>query len=203
MNSELDRRKHKIYTESEQAGLRQVAEILKQTRLSQEGKIGTRKRSSVRGFIELLEEKTGERFNISDIQRYEAAGEPDKRYGFINAVHPTYLECVAPLTSYTVEELKEMMKGNLTQRSPSPSQDVLRINTQNTQAVMLDLSPSLMHFIEKHKAMYNYQSMSQVIETALEEWRDRELEKAYREASAEVDGDWDVVVADGLTDEAW
>jgi hypothetical protein len=37
-------------------------------------------------------------------------------------------------------------------------------------------------------------------EEALELLRNRELEEAYRQASAEVDSDWDVTVADGLTD---
>ncbi|WP_371641050.1 hypothetical protein [Tolypothrix sp. NIES-4075] len=42
-----------------------------------------------------------------------------------------------------------------------------------------------------------------MIEVALELLRLRELEDAYREASKEIDADWDLTVADGLTDETW
>ncbi len=42
-----------------------------------------------------------------------------------------------------------------------------------------------------------------MIEAALELLRYQELEEAYRLASSEVDADWDVTVADGLTNETW
>jgi antitoxin ParD1/3/4 len=203
MRVETERRRRKTYTEPEIEGLRQVAEILRQARLSQEGKIGTRKKNSVRGFIDLLKETTGEQFGVGDIQRYESAGELDQRYGFIKSISPDYLDCVAPFTDYTVEELKEMISGKLLSELPSSNQSVTKSITKHTQTITFNLSPSLIHFIETHRVTHNYQLVSQVIETALEEWRDRQLEKAYREASAEVDGDWDVTIADGLTDEAW
>ncbi|MEA5592965.1 hypothetical protein [Rivularia sp. UHCC 0363] len=38
---------------------------------------------------------------------------------------------------------------------------------------------------------------------ALELLRNREIKEAYRQASNEVDSAWDVVIADGLTDEKW
>ncbi len=44
---------------------------------------------------------------------------------------------------------------------------------------------------------------SQVFEEAVKLLRSRELEAAYREADAEVDKEWESMVADGLPDEAW
>ena len=44
---------------------------------------------------------------------------------------------------------------------------------------------------------------SDVFEEALKLLRERELEFAYREASAEVDPAWDATVGDGLDHEAW
>lgn len=46
-------------------------------------------------------------------------------------------------------------------------------------------------------------SRSQVIGEALELLRQRELETSYREASRENDPDFDIAIADGLSDEAW
>ncbi len=67
----------------------------------------------------------------------------------------------------------------------------------------ISLPPSLVQFIENYKTTHQYKSRSQVIEVALELLRNQELEEAYREASLEVDSDWDVTTGDGLTDEAW
>jgi antitoxin ParD1/3/4 len=61
----------------------------------------------------------------------------------------------------------------------------------------------LVQFVENYKLAKGCKSRSQVIEVALELLRFQELEEAYREASKEVDADWDVTVADGLTDETW
>ncbi|MBW4569410.1 MAG: CopG family transcriptional regulator [Tolypothrix carrinoi HA7290-LM1] len=62
---------------------------------------------------------------------------------------------------------------------------------------------SVVKFIENYKLAKGCKSRSQVIEEAVELLRNRELEEAYREASREVDSDWDVTLADGLTDETW
>ena len=61
----------------------------------------------------------------------------------------------------------------------------------------ISLPPSLVNFIENYKVSQGCKSRSQVIEIALEVLQAQELEKAYREASEEVDSAWDVTVADG------
>lgn len=38
---------------------------------------------------------------------------------------------------------------------------------------------------------------------ALEQLQSLELEDAYREAAQEVNSDWELTVADGLSDETW
>lgn len=73
----------------------------------------------------------------------------------------------------------------------------------NVEKLSISLPPSLVEFIENYKLSKGCKSRSQVIEEALELLRNRELEEAYRLASAEVDSAWDVTVADGLADEAW
>jgi metal-responsive CopG/Arc/MetJ family transcriptional regulator len=70
----------------------------------------------------------------------------------------------------------------------------------NVEKLSISLPPSLVEIIENYKLNKGCKSRSQVIEEALELLRNRELEEAYRQASAEVDSDWDVTVADGLTD---
>lgn len=69
--------------------------------------------------------------------------------------------------------------------------------------VSISLPSSLLDFVEEYRIARGIRSRSQVIEQALLALRERELEVAYREASAEVDPAWDIVVADGLDDEAW
>ncbi|OKH55538.1 CopG family transcriptional regulator [Calothrix sp. HK-06] len=73
----------------------------------------------------------------------------------------------------------------------------------NVEKLSISLPPSLVEFIENYKMSKGCKSRSQVIEEALELLRNRELEEAYRLASAEVDSVWDVTVADGLADETW
>lgn len=73
----------------------------------------------------------------------------------------------------------------------------------NVEKLSISLPPSLVEFIENYKVSKGCKSRSQVIEEALELLRNRELEEAYRQASAEVDNAWDVTVADGLADETW
>ena len=73
----------------------------------------------------------------------------------------------------------------------------------NTEKVSVSLPTGLLHFVEQYRAEYGPKSRSQVIGEALELLRQRELEAAYREASREADGDFDVALADGLSDETW
>lgn len=71
------------------------------------------------------------------------------------------------------------------------------------ETISISLSRSLTQFIESYKIAKGCESDSQVIEVALKLLRRLELESAYLEASLENDPDWDVTVADGLTDETW
>lgn len=73
----------------------------------------------------------------------------------------------------------------------------------HSEKLSISLSNYLVQFIEQYKINHQCKSRSQVIEEALELLRNRELEKAYKEASNEVDSAWDTVVGDGLTDETW
>lgn len=71
------------------------------------------------------------------------------------------------------------------------------------EKLSVSLPAPLVRFIENYKITHQCKSRSQVIEVALQRLREQELESAYREANQEVDPDWDLTVADGLTDEAW
>ncbi|MDJ0616938.1 MAG: CopG family transcriptional regulator [Calothrix sp. MO_192.B10] len=73
----------------------------------------------------------------------------------------------------------------------------------NAEKLSISLPRYLVQFIENYKLNKGCKSRSQVIEEALELLRNRELEESYRQASAEVDGDWDITIADGLADETW
>jgi antitoxin ParD1/3/4 len=73
----------------------------------------------------------------------------------------------------------------------------------NAEKLSISLPPILVEFIEYYKLAKGCKSRSQVVEEALELLRSRELEDAYRQASAEVDSCWDVTIADGLADETW
>lgn len=76
----------------------------------------------------------------------------------------------------------------------------MQITSEN---LSISLPVSLVDFIEKYKTSHQYQSSSQVIQAALELLQNRELEEAYRQASEEIDSDWDITIGDGLTDETW
>ena len=71
------------------------------------------------------------------------------------------------------------------------------------EKLSISLPLYLVQFVENYKVTHECKSPSQVIELALELLRRQELEEAYRQASEEVDPDWDVTVGDGLTDETW
>jgi antitoxin ParD1/3/4 len=64
------------------------------------------------------------------------------------------------------------------------------------------LPDELAGFVENYRKKRGLKR-SQVFEEAVRLLRSRDLETAYREASAEYDQDWETTVADGLPDEAW
>ena len=71
------------------------------------------------------------------------------------------------------------------------------------EKLSISLPKSLVQFVEGYRVTHQRKSRSQVIEEALQLLREKELERAYREASQEVDPDWEVTVGDGLDDETW
>ena len=73
--------------------------------------------------------------------------------------------------------------------------DLLRILVGN-----LDIES----FLKLHHKLDGIERVrSQVIGEALELLRQRELETSYREASRETNHDFDITLADGLSDETW
>ena len=73
----------------------------------------------------------------------------------------------------------------------------------STEKFSVSIPESLAEFVETYKSAHHCKSRSQVIEQALLLLRERDLQEAYREASAEVDPAWDITLGDGLVDEAW
>ena len=72
-----------------------------------------------------------------------------------------------------------------------------------TEKLSISLPAALMQFIEDYKQAHHCKSRTVVIEEAIELLRQKELENAYREASREVDPDWEATTMDGLADETW
>jgi metal-responsive CopG/Arc/MetJ family transcriptional regulator len=73
----------------------------------------------------------------------------------------------------------------------------------HSQKISISLPSELVQFIEHYKETTGSQSRSQVIAEALSLLQTQELEKAYQEASAEVDELWETTSGDGLGDETW
>lgn len=71
------------------------------------------------------------------------------------------------------------------------------------EKISVSLPVPLVQFLESYKAAHSCKSRSQVVEMALQLFREQELEAAYRCASQESDPDWEITVADGLGDETW
>ena len=70
----------------------------------------------------------------------------------------------------------------------------------------VSLPAELVGFVEKYRRTRGLRSRSQVFEEALKLLRSRDLESAYREASADdekTNRDWESTISDGLTDETW
>jgi antitoxin ParD1/3/4 len=72
-----------------------------------------------------------------------------------------------------------------------------------SQKISISLAPEMVKFIEQYQKDAGCESQSQVISEALSLLQCRELEKAYQEASLEVDEIWEVTTNDGLNDETW
>jgi metal-responsive CopG/Arc/MetJ family transcriptional regulator len=72
-----------------------------------------------------------------------------------------------------------------------------------SEKVSVSIPAVLMQFVEEYRVNRGKKSRSDVFEDALVLLRERELERFYRDASAEIDPAWDVTVADGLDREAW
>jgi antitoxin MazE9 len=71
------------------------------------------------------------------------------------------------------------------------------------EKVSISIPSVLMQFVEEYRVNRGKKSRSDVFEDALVLLRERELEDAYRDASAGVDPAWDATIADGLDREAW
>lgn len=84
-----------------------------------------------------------------------------------------------------------------------PTRNPTSGTTVAAEKVSISLPPALLDFVEEYRVTRGIKSRSEVIERALFILRERELDSAYREASAEVDPAWESTVADGLDDEAW
>ena len=67
----------------------------------------------------------------------------------------------------------------------------------------ISLPEDLSVFIETFKINHSFRTRSEVIERAVTLLRAKELEEAYREASAECTDEWDTTLSDGLKDETW
>jgi Arc/MetJ-type ribon-helix-helix transcriptional regulator len=80
---------------------------------------------------------------------------------------------------------------------------LLKDKKMQTQKISISIPTSLVSFVENYKVAKACKSRSQVIEEALNLLRLQELENAYREASLEVEDDWEITVGDGLSDETW
>ena len=72
-----------------------------------------------------------------------------------------------------------------------------------TEKLSISLPATLVQFIERYKAAHGCKTHSQVVAEALQLLCNRELEQAYREASADADSAWESTMADGLNDETW
>ncbi|MDJ0532826.1 MAG: CopG family transcriptional regulator [Xenococcaceae cyanobacterium MO_207.B15] len=72
-----------------------------------------------------------------------------------------------------------------------------------SKKISISLPASQIRFIEQYQNNKQCKSRSQVIEEALQLLQEKELEAAYHLASQEIDSDWDVTIADGLSDETW
>lgn len=72
------------------------------------------------------------------------------------------------------------------------------------QKLSISLPQQQYEFIENYQAEHHYSTRSEVIREALRLLQQKQLEVYYREASQEVDNDFDITLSDGLEeDETW
>ena len=71
------------------------------------------------------------------------------------------------------------------------------------QKLSVSVSEPIAEFVASYQGAHKLKTKSEVVERALEELREQELEKAYAEAAGEVDPAWDVTLKDRLADEDW
>jgi antitoxin ParD1/3/4 len=76
----------------------------------------------------------------------------------------------------------------------------------HVQKLSVSLPNNLIQFVEEYQKRHGCESRSQVLHAALTLLKQRELERAYEDAYAEMVEEaaiWDAVSADGLDDETW
>lgn len=77
-----------------------------------------------------------------------------------------------------------------------------RPERMNRVKLSVSVSAPLARFVEEYLREHGLGSKSRVAKRALEVLREQELERAYAEASREVDPAWEATAADGLSPEA-
>lgn len=77
------------------------------------------------------------------------------------------------------------------------------ICSMSQRKLSVSVSEPIAQFVASYQGAHKLKTKSEVVERALELLRERELEKAYAEATQEVDPAWDVTLKDGLSDEDW
>lgn len=73
----------------------------------------------------------------------------------------------------------------------------------NTHKISISLPNQLFEFIEEYQENHHYKTRSEVINQALYLLQQAHLEACYREASQEVNEDFEATTQDGLEDETW
>jgi metal-responsive CopG/Arc/MetJ family transcriptional regulator len=73
----------------------------------------------------------------------------------------------------------------------------------HAEKLSISLPAETLGFLETYRTAHGVKTRSQVVDMALKQMRERELESAYQEAAAEADTVWEVTAADGLSDETW
>ncbi|MEO5861271.1 MAG: hypothetical protein ABIQ03_02255 [Burkholderiales bacterium] len=71
------------------------------------------------------------------------------------------------------------------------------------EKLSISIPGAALEFVERYRKKHSIKTRSEVVQEALALLRERELEGAYGESSAEIDLDWDCLSSDGLIDEAW
>jgi metal-responsive CopG/Arc/MetJ family transcriptional regulator len=69
--------------------------------------------------------------------------------------------------------------------------------------VSISIPSALADFVDMYRRRQGYRTRSRVFEDALKLLREKDLEAAYRAASAEIDDEWESTAGDGLEDETW